>query len=330
MNDIKSQSQVIQVMVRGMRVGIPTHDYNSDLGTLRFVLAENSRVVGQFHGALFVNNEAYSDQVMKWPRERRLCALVESPINSCYRDTAELERRFPLILTHRQELVRKGEPYRQLMFGTSWIGMSSVGDVGELASKHPIKTKRVSFIGSIQHSEIGAYQLRHEVARAMQQRTDIDCFGKGIREIPGKREALESYQFSIAMENATEDFYFSEKLIDCILLETIPIYYGCRGIFQVLNPDGLLQFNSLAELEAILGTLNDSLWLEKMPAALENKQRVLRNGWYSHRSLLDRIGAEWLKGAQQEVISTPWSAKMGLAQNVAKYCHRLGSLLRKR
>ncbi len=328
MNSDNRDPAIIRIMVRGMKIGIPHHDFHSSHGLVRFALAENSSIDQPMHAALFVNNEAYSDVVLQWPRERRICALVESPINPCFRDTAELERRFPLILTHRQELVRKGPPYKQLLFGTSWIGLSSEEEVDRIRTEHPPKSKSVSFIGSIQHPSTGAYQFRREVANAVLGRPDVDCFGKGIREIAGKREALAPYRFSIAMENAAEDLYFTEKLIDCILLETIPIYYGCNGISELFNPAGVLQFRSLEELDQLLNTLSDSLWTERRSAALENKKQVLDRGWYSHRSLLDRIGTELLHSIPLQVLSTTWQASGKLSRWKARLSNHVLSLLR--
>lgn len=314
------------IAVRGMKVGLDEH--LCTLANVKFILADDACAKQGIQFGLFVNGEAYSKSVLKWPKERRICALVESPINPCYRDPAELERRFPLILTHRQELVRRGPPYRELLFGTSWIGLSSVGAVEDIEKEHPAKSSLVSFIGSIQHASTGAYQFRQDVASAMLQRSDVDCYGKGIREISGKREALESYSFSIAMENAAEDLYFSEKLVDCILLETVPIYYGCPGIGKLLNTAGLLQFRTLEELNGILSRVDQSLWLQMRPAVLENKQRILNNGWYSHRSLLNRIAAEWLTTVPAELLETPCQFRGRVANLATAISDRVHSLLR--
>jgi len=58
----------------------------------------------------------------------------------------------------------------------------------------------------------------------------IDFFGRGINEIEDKFNALAPYQFSICIENNVVPNYFTEKISECFLTYTIPIYYGCPNI----------------------------------------------------------------------------------------------------
>ena len=47
---------------------------------------------------------------------------------------------------------------------------------------------------------------------------------------PGaKAAALRSVMFHIAIENVSQRSYFSEKLLDCFLTRTVPVYWGCRA-----------------------------------------------------------------------------------------------------
>ena len=254
-----------------------------------FVISPDRKRGKRFHLGLFVNNAAHARDVFRYPRNRRVCALLESPLNACYRDLDELVRRFPIIFTHQRHLLERGEPFASLMFGTNWINVVSAEDANRIRDEHPPKSKLVSFVGSLQHVDEDAYRFRREVAEYCMSRGDVDCFGKGIREIAGKHEALSPYRFSIAMENAASDHYFSEKLVDCILMETIPIYYGCPGIGALLDSRGLLTFQTLDELPSLLERLSPGLYTERYAFALENKRRVLDQRWHSHQGVFDRI-----------------------------------------
>ena len=46
------------------------------------------------------------------------------------------------------------------------------------------------------------------------------------------------YQYSIAIENSRQTHYFTEKLLDCLLTKTIPIYYGCPNIAEYFDTRG--------------------------------------------------------------------------------------------
>jgi hypothetical protein len=75
-----------------------------------------------------------------------------------------------------------------------------------------------------------------------------------------------TYQFSIVMENTKETNYFSEKLLDCLLTKTIPIYYGCPNIQDFFDTIGWICLESNTpdeiqkELHTKLPSLNESYY----------------------------------------------------------------------
>jgi hypothetical protein len=98
----------------------------------------------------------------------------------------------------------------------------------------------------------------------------FDVYGYGYNPIADKIEGLKDYMFSIAIENCKSDYYFTEKLIDCFVTGTIPIYWGCPSISKFFNTDGILSFNSLEELRDILKGLTPELYYSKISAVKEN------------------------------------------------------------
>jgi len=53
-----------------------------------------------------------------------------------------------------------------------------------------------------------------------------------------KKDLFESFQFAIIIENSKQQHYFTEKLIDCLLMKTIPIYWGCPNISDYFDTTG--------------------------------------------------------------------------------------------
>lgn len=284
-----SHSETVRIDCRGIRTLFPRFEVEHEGRPFEFILDDKPREGRRFHAGLFVNNAALLRDAFRYPKSQRLCVLLESPINECYRYVDLYKQRFSTIFTHQQHLLEQGSPFREFYFGTNWLGEMSHEELSTFASTLPAKSKAVSFMGSIQHQNAGAYQFREEVARYCLGDDSIDCFGKGIKEVEGKAVAIAPYYFSIAMENAASDYYFSEKLIDCILLETVPIYYGCEGISELLDPRGLLQFNTLDELKEILPRLTAEKYESMHPFALENKRRILEHRWASFRGLFERM-----------------------------------------
>jgi hypothetical protein len=107
----------------------------------------------------------------------------------------------------------------------------------------------------------------------------IDVFGRGFNPIENKWDALAPYEYSIAIENNKKENYFSEKLIECFLSYTIPVYYGCPNIEKyfpknsfinididdfdsaVIIIDNILNSSSSPDLESLKIARN--LYLEK-------------------------------------------------------------------
>lgn len=49
---------------------------------------------------------------------------------------------------------------------------------------------------------------------------------------------FETFQYSLVIENSAQKNYFTEKLIDCLITKTIPIYYGCPNISEYFDTTG--------------------------------------------------------------------------------------------
>lgn len=150
------------------------------------------------------------------------------------------------------------------------------------------KTRLVSFISSTKNLGLSGHALRHEIfERAIQQSTHpgqgriagctVDLYGAiANRSLPYKLESFRNYCFQIAVENCKRDVYFTEKIIDCFVTGTIPVYYGTERIGEHFNLDGIQCFSSLEELEEICGHLSFELYETMLPAATENFQRAMR------------------------------------------------------
>ena len=88
------------------------------------------------------------------------------------------------------------------------------------------------------------YQKRHTfIRRLLDSDLEFDFYGNGWNlsdhrykgSTSNKHETLRDYEYSIAIENACEDNYVSEKFFDCILNNTVPLYYGCPNVKDFYN-----------------------------------------------------------------------------------------------
>ena len=70
----------------------------------------------------------------------------------------------------------------------------------------------------------------------------IDFFGFGIKDIKNKKDALDPYLYSIALENCNHNNYWTEKIAD-VFLGCLPIYYGCPNIFDFFQENVISKIN---------------------------------------------------------------------------------------
>src|SRR5690606_35886534 len=97
------------------------------------------------------------------------------------------------------------------------------------------------------------HRLRHEVNNKYK---NIDYYGKGANNhIEYKLTGLKDYMYSIVIENEILDDYFTEKIIDCFMTGTVPIYYGTKNIGKYFDINGIIQFTKSEELDVILNKI---------------------------------------------------------------------------
>jgi hypothetical protein len=177
--------------------------------------------------------------------------LIESPeiTKSAYDYIITNYYKFDIIFTHSKHLIGISEKFKFAPIGGCWIWNSEISI--------PLKTKNISIISSAKRDTFG-HTLRHKIVNDFSKYFSIDLYGYGYNAIKDKSQALLNYRYSIVVENCREDFYFTEKLIDCFATGTIPIYWGCPSIGEFFDIDGILTFSSLEELEKILNNVSEN------------------------------------------------------------------------
>ena len=128
------------------------------------------------------------------------------------------------------------------------------------------KTKLASMIFSDKNYSDG-HKLRHELKKIHLPGT-IDGYGKMFNNpIENKEEGLKDYCFNFAIENCKETGYFTEKINDCMLAGTIPIYWGDPDIGNTYDINGIIDITDFTDLK-----LSFSLYKEKEEYVLKNYQ----------------------------------------------------------
>lgn len=140
------------------------------------------------------------------------------------------------------------------------------------------KERLVSIVASNKQWTVG-HRLRHQIVNRYPGK--IETYGNGYNNIIdnyngtrlGKILAVGPYNYSFAVMNSKEDDYFTEILTDVLAVGTIPLWWGTDNIGKYFNPDGIISFNSLEELDALMPTLTPELYQSKLDAVIENVEK---------------------------------------------------------
>jgi len=87
----------------------------------------------------------------------------------------------------------------------------------------------------------------------------------------GKEFIFGNSQFGVVIENTSHRGYFTEKIMDCLLLKTIPIYWGCSNIGDFFDIDGIITFNNVDDLIYISNNLTKDYY--------ESKKEIINKNW---------------------------------------------------
>lgn len=116
----------------------------------------------------------------------------------------------------------------------------------------PRKEKLMSVITSNKAFTRGHIDRIRFVAHLKEHFGDqVDVFGRGFRPFGDKWDVLAPYRYHIAIENSSQSYYWTEKLADCYLCETYPIYYGCTNISDYFSTDAFTPIDIRNAGEAI-------------------------------------------------------------------------------
>ena len=196
------------------------------------------------------------------PTPKKIALLLECPaVNpGMYEWIQENAHVFHTVLTHQEDLVYLGEPYKFYPFGGSWIGEWGIFN----------KTKMISMLVS-EKKLTHAHGLRHEAAKM----PNVESYGNGVgRHVESKVEALRDYRFAVIIENDSTNWWFTEKLIDCFSQGTIPLYRGCPRIGEFFHLGGMIRWTELDELAAIVRSLTPEDYNNRYLAVYDNLKRA--------------------------------------------------------
>ena len=145
----------------------------------------------------------------------------------------------------------------------------------------PKKTKNISVISS-NLIWLPGHKKRFDFVNSLIKhfKDKIDVYGRGFNEIPDKYEGLIDYKYSVAIENNCIPGYFTEKISECYLTYTMPIYYGCPNIESYYDKNSMMPIDinyfeeSFRKLEELIDT---DPYEQNLPDIISSREKFLNS-----------------------------------------------------
>ncbi len=190
---------------------------------------------------------------------------------------------FQHLLTHNQELINQTDKSILFPFASTWIQNY----------QFPEKSFSVSTLVGGKLMAPG-HNLRHKLwfkenKISVPKRFFLSGNFGGIENynnnpILGKdKSPLFDSQFHICIENTKRDNWFTEKLIDCFVTKTIPIYWGCPNIGDWFNLKGMFIVDNVDDIIYHCNNLNNNTYNEMLSYIEENFKIALTYADLSER-----------------------------------------------
>lgn len=187
-----------------------------------------------------------------------------------------------------------------------FLGWSIDKSLNDLTGKaKPAKSRHLSCVLSDAHIYPGHRRRLALIYKLIRSGATFDLMGRGFRNINDKWEALAPYRFSIALENDSIPYYFTEKITDCFLAWTIPVYWGCTNLEDYFPPESFIRIDvdHPQETAAILESLNESEYRRRLPALEEARRLVLHK--YHPLAKIDELLHEYVPVKRTKVVIKP-------------------------
>jgi hypothetical protein len=217
--------------------------------------------------------------------------VIQEPTHMLVSDVMKYIDYYTFVFTYHQEILDNNPKARLFLGMTTWVDPNQ---------KYEKKFKVSTLVGGKTDSRFKGYSLRHELwDRQSEIKTPKDFYlssaCKYNKADYSKNLVLGDYKsvmfdcmFHIAIENVYLRNCFSEKIIDCFLTRTIPVYFGTPNIGDFFNELGIVIVNNVDQIITACNFLTPEFYNGLSYVIDENYNRALAYSSYD-RLLHDAI-----------------------------------------
>ena len=207
------------------------------------------------------NSNEDSFKILHIKEAEAICKLREEVLKN--------KDKFDIILTYDEEILKNCKHAYLIPFGTTWIHdynfpdkkfqISNLTGNKEMADGHILR-KKIHYKQNKIKNPIDFYISKH---LGVENFNDNKILGE-------KKELLFDSQFHICIENSKQKHYFTEKIIDCFVTKTIPIYWGCPNIEDFFDISSIIIAKDFNDIINCCNNLNAETYKNLLPGIEKN------------------------------------------------------------
>ena len=168
---------------------------------------------------------------------------------------------------------------------------------------------------------------RNKFFKMLNRRKAVDSGGRHFNNlgkvVSDKLSFIKDYKFTLAFENSSSPGYTTEKLIEPMLAQSLPIYWGNPDVAREFNPQSFINISDFPNFNAAIDYIlkidsDDQLYLS-----------YLKEPWFNENHVPDCFLPEYTALPLKKFIDTPWSARTRIYKKRGLRDHALGTGLKR-
>lgn len=179
-----------------------------------------------------------------------------------------------------------------------------------------VRRRKTRFCGFVVSNPL--CPVRNEFFRRLSRYRRVDAGGKLFNNLGGrvadKRAFLDECRFTIAFENESHPGYTTEKIVEPMLVDSIPVYWGDPLVGRDFDTRSLLSFHDTPPGAGLSRSAALDLLVDRVIAVDRDPDlhaALLARPWYRGNRVPAVAAAETLRAAFERIFTTPIDRRAG-------------------
>lgn len=221
-------------------------------------------------------------QPLRCPREKTILVTTEPSTVTVY--GRDYLNQYGLVITFQEPWAMPHPNVAYRSPGLVWyygydFERATYRSYDAIAAELPEKSRQISTVCSAKKGMVTLHSKRVDfTARLKEDITELEVFGRGVREMVDKAESLQPYRYHVVVENHVAPHHLTEKLPDAFLGYTLPFYHGAPNAADYFPKESFvaIDMNDYGRtVDTIRSVLANNEYGDRLPHIMEARRRVL-------------------------------------------------------